>query len=227
MHSISIRYVPETIVFIITIGILLSINTFLPRPMLLAERFYESAGIIESFLLGFYAAFLYSKMKNPSISAKWRNISWFFFSIVFFTQFILGLFVSEIFLMTGKVHIPVPALILSGPIYRYEIGFMTILFLSTIILTGPAWCSHLCYFGAIDNSISDVKKGRRIFSIKKKTTLKLLFLSIAIIVPILLSAYYIAIFAIAILSAVAFGIIGLLVIIVFSFRSKKMIHCTL
>ena len=53
--------------------------------------------------------------------------------------------------MTGKLHLPVPMMILAGPIYRGHTSVMSILFLSTLILSGPAWCSHLCYFGAIDN----------------------------------------------------------------------------
>ncbi|HDJ22855.1 MAG TPA: 4Fe-4S binding protein [Candidatus Aminicenantes bacterium] len=55
------------------------------------------------------------------------------------------------FLMTGKLHLPVPALILAGPIYRGTLSFMLILFLVTIVLVGPAWCSHLCYVGAWDD----------------------------------------------------------------------------
>jgi len=41
-------------------------------------------------------------------------------------------------------------MILAGPAYRREIGFMTWLFLSTIILNGPALCSHLCYMVSLD-----------------------------------------------------------------------------
>jgi len=52
--------------------------------------------------------------------------------------------------MTGKLHLPTPSMILAGPAYRREIGFMTWLFLSTIILNGPAWCSHLCYMVSLD-----------------------------------------------------------------------------
>ncbi|HHJ09824.1 MAG TPA: hypothetical protein ENK25_02915 [Bacteroidetes bacterium] len=52
--------------------------------------------------------------------------------------------------MTGKLHLPTPAMILAGPAYRREIGFMTWLFLSTIILNGPALCSHLCYMVSLD-----------------------------------------------------------------------------
>ena len=50
--------------------------------------------------------------------------------------------------MTGKLHLPVPALIVAGPVYRGSVGFMLILFLCTILLVGPAWCSHLALHAA-------------------------------------------------------------------------------
>jgi len=52
------------------------------------------------------------------------------------------------FLMTGKLHLPVPAVVIAGPIYRGGI-FMPLLFLSTVLLVGPAWCSFLCYVGPV------------------------------------------------------------------------------
>ena len=51
----------------------------------------------------------------------------------------------------GEMHLPVPALILAGPLYRGEGFFMLFLFLSTVLIVGPAWCSWLCYVGAWDN----------------------------------------------------------------------------
>ena len=68
----------------------------------------------------------------------------------FFGQLALGIFADPIFLMTGKLHLPIPAVILAGPLYRFEGLFMPILFISTLLLSGPAWCSQLCYFGAFD-----------------------------------------------------------------------------
>ncbi len=73
------------------------------------------------------------------------------FSIVFWAQLALGLSGVEQLLLTGDLHLPVPAVILGGPLYRGEGLFMPILFLSTIAVVGPAWCSHLCYVGAWDH----------------------------------------------------------------------------
>ena len=70
------------------------------------------------FFIGLYGAFLAYKMSDPKNVARWRIISWSIFSIVFFSQLILGILLSDKFLMTGNLHLPVPALILAGPIYR-------------------------------------------------------------------------------------------------------------
>ena len=53
--------------------------------------------------------------------------------------------------MTGNLHVPVPAVIVAGPLFRGGGWFMPILLASTIVLVGPAWCSHLCYVGAWDD----------------------------------------------------------------------------
>jgi hypothetical protein len=40
--------------------------------------------------------------------------------------------------MSGKLHLPVPMMILAGPIYRGHLSVMSILFVSTVVLSGPA-----------------------------------------------------------------------------------------
>jgi hypothetical protein len=86
-------------------------------------------------------------MQNPKNSPNWRRLSWTLFSIVFFSQMIIGLLGAGNFLMAGKLHLPVPLMIISGPLYRGHLSVMTILFLSTVILTGPAWCSNCAILG--------------------------------------------------------------------------------
>ncbi len=81
-----------------------------------------------------------------------------FFSMVFFAQLLLGLAGIEKLLMTGKLHLPVPALIIAGPLFRGEGVFMLILFAATVLLVGPAWCSYLCYIGAWDNYAATAQK---------------------------------------------------------------------
>jgi len=126
--------------------------------MLLVERFAPGWGWIEILVLSLYAGFITGKMLRPSLSPRWRLRIWILFSAVFFTQLLIGLFGVEKFLMTGTLHIPVPAMIVAGPLFRAERFFMPILFASTVLLVGPAWCSHLCYIGAWDAAASLHKK---------------------------------------------------------------------
>ncbi len=117
-------------------------------PMLMFDRFFDGAGWLQIILLAAYGAFLTQKMLDPSQSAVWRKRSWLLFSIVFFTQFALGLIADERFLMSGSLHMPAPFMIIAGSVYRGRMTIMPILLLSSIALSGPAWCSHYCYLGA-------------------------------------------------------------------------------
>ena len=135
----------------ILIAVILTIVQVVPnKPLLLLDRFVPSAGWIQVGIAVIYGALLSYKMQDRKERPKWRLRAWLLFSIVFFGQLFLGITVDSVFLMTGKLHLPVPAIILAGPLFRLEGLFMPILFLSTLLLSGPAWCSQLCYFGAFD-----------------------------------------------------------------------------
>jgi ferredoxin len=130
-----------------------------PTPMLLAERYYPGSGWLEASLLSLYAGFATEAMLQPGKSSRVRRLLWGFFSVVFFAQLALGLAGFGRFLMSGALHLPVPALIAAGPLFRGGEGlFMPILFGVTVLLVGPAWCSHLCYIGAWDSWMSRAKK---------------------------------------------------------------------
>lgn len=86
---------------------------------------------------------------------------WLMFSGVFFAQLVLGLLGAERFLMTGNLHLPVPAVILAGPLCRGEGFFMLILFLCTVLIVDPAWCGWLCYIGAWDNVAASARRPRK------------------------------------------------------------------
>jgi hypothetical protein len=111
------------------------------NPILIAERFWQGAGWVQLTIISFYGAFVAYKMQDTKNVPRWRRITWTLFSVVFFGQLALGLLGAEKFLMTGKLHLPIPMMIVGGPVHRLQLSFMTILFLSTIVLTGPAWCS--------------------------------------------------------------------------------------
>jgi ferredoxin-type protein NapH len=218
------QYKLPLIVFILTFIFLAFVQIKLDRPMILAERFLKGSGWIEIFLISCYGAFIINKMKDPDSVPIWRKITWTTFSFVFFTQLILGLSGFDKFLMTGKLHLPIPFMIIVGPIYRGQLSIMTILFLSTVILTGPAWCSHLCYFGAFDNLASAGNTSKNV--LKHKGAVKSTGLILVIAMAIILRWMHLS----TILSttiAIAFGVVGILIMIMFSRRTGKMVHCVM
>ena len=218
------KYKLPIIVFLLTFILLAFVQVKMEKPMILAERFLKGSSWVEIFLISCYGAFVVFKMQDPLNVPKWRKLTWTTFSVVFFTQLIIGLSGIDKFLMTGKLHLPIPMMILAGPIYRGQLSVMTILFLSTVILTGPAWCSQLCYFGAFDNLASSGKTTKQVLRHKGAIKYTVLFLVIAM--AIILRWLNISIL-ISTLIAVFFGVVGILIMILFSIKRKKMIHCTM
>jgi hypothetical protein len=211
-------------VFLFSTFLLTMVQLKVARPMLMAERFWHHAGWIEILLIGLYGAFVANKMQNPVNVPQWRRITWTLFSAVFFGQLLLGLLGAKIFLMTGKLHLPIPMMILAGPLHRGELSFMTILFMSTILLTGPAWCSQLCYFGAMDNLAS---KGKTKFGrIKSWKSIKASILTLIISTALLLRWSNVPTLYTTLLAGL-FGLVGIGVMIFFSRKKKRMMHCTL
>lgn len=193
--------------------------------MLLAERFLPGAGWVEAAVLALYAGWLAHGMRDPRRSAMLRRRAWLLFSVVFFTQLGLGLAGFESFLMTGKLHVPVPAMIVGGPAFRGEGFFMLILFGVTLVLAGPAWCSHLCYIGAWD-SLAAGHRGRpgAMPSWQALAQPGMLVLVIAGAVAMRLAGVSPGAAAMV---GIAFGVAGLAVMVLYSRRMKVMVHCTL
>lgn len=218
------QYKLPVIVFFLTFILLAIVEVKVERPMILAERFVKGAGWLEIILISCWGAFIVFKMQDPSNVPKWRKITWTTFSVLFFSQMIIGLSGFEKFLMTGKLHLPIPMMIIAGPIYRGQLSVMTILFLSTVVLTGPAWCSQLCYFGAFDNLASGGKTSKEI--LKHKGAIKSTILILVIATAIILR-WMKADMLMSTLIAVAFGIGGILVMILVSLKWKKMVHCVM
>ena len=218
------RYSLPLSVFLLVFFLLSMVQLKVERPMLMAERFITGAGWIEILIIALYGSFVAYKMQDTANVPQWRKVTWTIFSVVFFTQLAIGLSGFDKFLMTGKLHLPIPMMILAGPIYRGQLSVMTILFISTVILTGPAWCSHLCYFGAFDNIASSGKTSREI--LKHKVAIKSTIIFLVILGAILLRWFNVPHLT-ATLIAVGFGLTGIAIMIIFSLRRKKMVHCTM
>jgi ferredoxin-type protein NapH len=210
-------------VFFFVLMLLVPVQLKVENDMLLLERFLPGAGWIELVMIAIYGAIVAYHMQDASRVQTWRRYTWLAFSVVFFSQLVLGLLGYEKFLMTGKLHLPVPMMILAGPIYRGHLSVMSLLFVSTVILSGPAWCSHLCYFGAIDSITASGKTKRS--PIRNKWALKSTVLLLVIAVAILLRWLKIPAFTTTLL-ATGFGVVGLGLILLVSRKEGRMVHCT-
>lgn len=220
------------VAFVVTAAILSIVNSVPENPLLLAERLFPgTGGWIQVGVVSLYSGFLCYKMAGREERKKWRLRAWTLFSLFFYGQLVLGVTADSLFLLTGKLHLPIPAMILAAPVYRFSSWFMIILFLSTILLTGPAWCSQLCYFGAADaNAASIGSKRRRGFlksaAFKHKLQIKLVVLLIMVLAALVLRITGTG-SSIATLCGLAAGVLGLLLVVFASPRNGMMINCTL
>jgi polyferredoxin len=209
--------------FLLVLFLLVPVHLKVERPMLLLERFLTGGGWIQMLLIASYGALVVHKMQDPKKVQAWRKYTWFAFSVVFFSQLALGLLGFEKFLMTGKLHLPIPMMIVAGPVYRGHTSVMTILFLSTVVLSGPAWCSHLCYFGAID-SLSSGRKTRP-GTIRNKWALKSTVVFLVVAGALIMRWMEVSIIT-ATWVALGFGLTGLGIILLVSRKEGRMVHCT-
>ncbi len=208
----------------LTGGMLCVVQVMVDRPMLLVERFFPGFGWLEIIALALYAGFMTPKIMNPATSVRWRTILWLTFSILFFGQLFLGLLGLENFLMSGRLHLPIPALIIAGPVFRGENYFMPILFSATLLFIGPAWCSYFCYLGGWDFLASKHQKySKPMPGWRHLIRAGVLFLVIATALffrknesPVLFVLWF----------AALYGLGGLVVMFVFSRRQGVMVHCS-
>jgi len=208
-------------VFVI-VAILLSVVQTVPeKPLLLAERLFCNGGWLQVFLISAYSAFLSFKMQFRESRAIWRMRSWTLFTVIFYFQMILGVVADSVFLFSGKLHVPVPAILIAGPMYRFSSWFMIILFLSAILVAGPAWCSHLCYFGSMDAAASG--------KIKKKNTALNHLLRFSVLILVVAVALILRLVSgsgnFATLLAILFGVLGIGIILFVSRKRGYMFHC--
>jgi hypothetical protein len=209
--------------FLLTAALLGVVQLRVHRPLLLVDRFLPGLGWLEVLVLSLYAAVLAEKLLDGKRAARWRRRAWGLFSIVFFLQLALGLLGLDRFLMTGKLHLPVPAMILAGPIYRGELSFMVILFVSTVLIVGPAWCSHLCYIGAWDSFAAHRRKRPRelpAWTRLARPTAMLLVAATALLLRWLGTKV-----AVAAALGLAFGLAGVGLTVLLSRRLGVMAHC--
>ena len=128
--------------------------------LLLLERFIPQGGLVQITLAALWATLAAGWLGDSRLAAQARMRLWRLFSLVFFGQLVLGLAIESRFLLTGSLHLPVPGLIVAGPVYRGDGWFMLGLFGLSTLLAGAAWCSQLCYFGVWDATAAKKTKAR-------------------------------------------------------------------
>jgi polyferredoxin len=218
--------IPQAAAFGLTAGLLSVARAKASLPLLLADRLLPGSGWLEILALALYAAWLAGAFLEPERHRKLRPRVWALFSAVFFGQLALGLLGLQDFLMTGRLHLPVPALIIAGPIFRGGGLFMAILFSATVLFVGPAWCSHLCYIGAWDDACSRLGPNRP-EPVPARWTLwgRATTLALACGGALALRLFGVDALTAAWLAA-AFGLLGVGVMLVVSRRFGVMAHCT-
>ena len=195
-----------------------------PSDMLLLERFVPGWGWLEIGALAGYAAWLTHQVGTAPGHARWRIWLWRFFSVVFFAQLLLGLVGFERFLMSDALHLPIPALIVAGPLYRGEGLFMPILLGATLLLVGPAWCSHLCYIGAWDDwAARHSSPPRPLPRWRGAVRVVVLLLVVGLAVGLRIAHPPPLV---ALVLASTFGVVGVGIMLLVSRRWGAMAHCT-
>ncbi len=211
----------------VAIAVLLSmVQITTDPPLLLGERWFVGGGWLQIILAAAAGGWLYTRMYPVSTRSRWRKRTWLFFTLIFFTQLLLGLCLDPVFLLSGELHFPVPDLILGGAIYRWQIGFMPLLFLITVLLSGGAWCHQLCYFGALDAWAARKADHVHPLDSSRRQQIRLSILTLFIIVALSLRLFGVSALW-ATVWAAGVGGLGLCVLLFGSFPRRQMIHCTL
>ena len=140
----------RAIVFMAVFFCLFLMRRFAPLDFLLLERFFPKWGGVEIFFAACYGSFVAGLLADDRKARKVRPRLWMAFTCIFFVQFALGLLGVGQMLLTGKFHVPVPAFIIYGTVFRESFNVMPFIVLVSTLLLGSAWCSMLCYFGPFD-----------------------------------------------------------------------------
>lgn len=217
----------QATVFICTFLALFYLRKMGKMDFLLLERYVPILGSVQIFFASWYAAFISGKLVDPARSRKARNAVWLIFGSVFFAQFLLGILGLEGMLLTGKLHVPIPAFIIFSPIFRESFSMMPVIVLVSTLLAGSAWCSILCYFGPFD-SFAAGNKAVRPYPGALKILLQYGRAIVLVVGSLLALGFHAAGIdaALAVSMAVAFGLLSLMIMAALSKRYQGMVHCT-
>ena len=182
---------------------------------------------MQIFLVSWYGAFFAGKLVDPKQSRRTRKVIWIVFGCFFFAQFFLGLLGFDKMLLTGKLHVPVPAFILYGPIFRGSFSMMPVIVLVSTVLVSTAWCSMLCYFGPFE-ALSSNRKPVQPLPAFLQWALKygrLTVLISGVLITIGLRQIGIEL-ATAVAVSIAYATVSLIIMAFVSRKYGGMLHCT-
>lgn len=216
---------PGLAAFLLAGVLLVAVQVATDPAGILLERFLPAGGWWEGAALAFYAGWLSDRLREPRRIKQLRPRVWLIFSVVFFTQLLLGMAGVEKLLMTGKLHLPVPALIAAGPLFRGGGLFMAILFSASVLVLGPAWCSWLCYIGAWDDRAARARRKPASLPLWR-TPARLGILAAVMAVAFALGRLGVPSVTAGWLAA-GFGLVGVGIMVLWSRRTGHMVHCTL
>lgn len=212
--------------FLLTAFALTAVQLKSDPPLLLLERLWPGGGWVQVLAFALWSGWLAEKMIDPATQPAWRLRLWVVFGAAFFAQAGLSLAGFEAFSMSGagELHVPVPAVIIAGPLFRGEGLFMPALLAATVLLAGPAWCSHLCYLGAFDQLAASSRK--RPGALPRFATPLRIGLAAAVVLVALGLRLLGAPGWLAAACGLGFGLAGVAVMLAWSLRAGIMLHCT-
>lgn len=217
----------QALVFMASFLALFFLRLASPMQFLLLERYIPQFGGVQIFFAAWYAAFVAGLLADPKHSRKFRRRIWLVFGLIFFAQFFLGLLGLDKMLLTGKLHVPVPAFIIFAPLFRESFSMMPIIVLVATVLAGSAWCSHLCYFGPFDGILSGNKA---VAAPGPALSAALKYGRMGMLVAGALGAYALGRLGLdmrAIVSiAIVYAFVSLAIMAWFSRKQHAMVHCT-
>jgi 4Fe-4S binding domain len=168
-----------------------------------------------------WSVFLTGKMVTTKKRASYRSFYWRLLSIIFFSQILVGVFISSNFLLSGELTIPHPSFfVFSGSHFSRFLSNALLLYFISLVLTGPSWCSHLCWLGSWDQYAASKKKRK----ISKSSIYLLRLLFFLFFVAVVLEFFKPNIKAVATLGFVYF-IVSILVMAFVSGKYGSMEHC--
>ena len=95
--------------------------------------------------------------------------------------------------------------------------------LTSVLLVGPAWCSHLCYLGAVDNVSADRRK--RPMPLPRRREVVRVGLAVGVVAVAIGLRAGGASGLVAGSAALAFGLLGVAVMLLVSRLRGSMVHC--